>query len=200
VQSIILPAPRTDGTVSVEKAIAARRSVRSFTTDPLTLPELSQLLWAAQGITDAATGHRAAPSAMAVYPLTVYAIVGNVNGLAPGAYKYVPNGNTVTPVSTGDKRGELFPTGSRSQAKDAPAFIVIAADTAYASAKMGARAAHFTDLEAGHVAENIYLQSTALGLGTVSMAGFDTSKLKSILAAPENITPIYLMPVGRVKK
>ncbi|MFA6665083.1 MAG: SagB/ThcOx family dehydrogenase [Armatimonadota bacterium] len=198
--TVVLPSPKTEGTISVEKAIATRRSVRSYAADPVTLAELSQLLWAAQGITDASTGHRAAPSAMAVYPLTIYAVAGNVSGLGAGVYKYTPKGHTITTISLGDKRAELFAAGSRSQVKDAPMFIVIAADSAYASSRFGSKSAHFTDLEAGHVAENIYLQAGSLGLGTVSMAGFDAGRLKTVLAAPDTITPVYLMPVGRAKK
>jgi hypothetical protein len=87
-----LPVPETKGLMSVEEAICRRRSIRSFTDEPIRISEVSQLLWAAQGITDYERKLRAAPSAGATYPLKVYLVVSNngVVGLAEGLYHYDP--------------------------------------------------------------------------------------------------------------
>ena len=88
---IALPTPKTSGTMSVEEAISKRRSMRDYSEQPLTLRELSQILWAAQGITDPGRKLRSAPSAGATYPIEIYIVTGvnGVEGLEPGVYRYV---------------------------------------------------------------------------------------------------------------
>ncbi|RLC67255.1 MAG: hypothetical protein DRH97_05150, partial [Chloroflexi bacterium] len=81
-----LPEPRTDGDVSIEETLFKRRSIRSYTGEALTLEEVSQLLWAAQGITNS-KGYRTAPSAAASYTLETYLVVGDVDNLAEGVYR-----------------------------------------------------------------------------------------------------------------
>ncbi|MGZ6125656.1 MAG: SagB/ThcOx family dehydrogenase, partial [Myxococcales bacterium] len=103
---VSLPAPRLDGKVSIEAALKQRRSVRKFTSTPLTIEEIGQLCWAAQGVTDE-KGHRTAPSARAVYPLELYVVVGSVTGLAPGFYHYQPSSHSLRLVAPGDKRAGL---------------------------------------------------------------------------------------------
>src|SRR4030042_5494230 len=88
--SIVLPEPAHDSDVALEQALLQRRSVRNFQEGALTLKQLGQLMWAAQGITDP-TGKRTAPSAGALYPLEIYAVVGNVEGISPAIYKYKPD-------------------------------------------------------------------------------------------------------------
>lgn len=104
-----LPSPELIGTMSVEEAIFKRRSIRDYVDKPLTLKQLSQLLWAAQGITDPRWRFRVAPSAGATYPLEVYVVVGKdgVAELGVGVYHYNPNDHTLGLVFTGDLRSEL---------------------------------------------------------------------------------------------
>jgi len=139
--AISLPAPALKGTLSVEEAIAARRSVRSFGEAPLTLGQLSQLLWAAQGVTDESSGRRAAPSAGAKYPLEVFVVAGRVEGLPAGVYRYVPKGHTLTLVKRGDVRDALSAEAlSQACVRSAPVSLVIAGVYARTRAKYGERA------------------------------------------------------------
>ena len=104
--TIDLPPPNHDGKVSVECALYNRRSVRSFRPASLTLIEISQLLWSTQGITSP-KGYRTAPSAGALYPLEVYTIVGDVQGLSPGIFKYVIGRHVLMITAEGDRRAEI---------------------------------------------------------------------------------------------
>ncbi|HSV72173.1 MAG TPA: nitroreductase family protein, partial [Chthonomonadales bacterium] len=105
--TIPLPAPRLGGPMSVEEALAGRRSERNYRDEPLTLAEVAQLLWSAQGITASAWGGRTAPSAGATYPLEVFAVVGAVEGIAAGLHQYLPTGHSLRHWKSGDLRPEL---------------------------------------------------------------------------------------------
>jgi SagB-type dehydrogenase family enzyme len=196
-----LPSPLLSGNVSVEQAIQNRRSVRKFSNESITLGNVSQILWAAQGITDNQSNLRAAPSAGQVYPLEVYVVVGtnSVSGLPEGVYHYVPSNNTVELIINGDLRGDLSAVANgQPWVKQAPIDIVITGNyrkmiDKYTDKDLSTR---FVDLEAGHVGENIYLQSGALGLATVSLGSFNENQLIQLLQLPHNETPIYIFPVG----
>ena len=124
---IKLPQPRTDGGISVEKALLERRSIRSFSDEALTLDEVSSLCWAAQGVTDD-KGHRTSPSAMATYPLEVYLLAGNVTGLPSGVYHYSPQGHNLTTIFLGNKIPELFNSsmgGKEDWRKGSPAVFIV---------------------------------------------------------------------------
>ncbi|OPY38369.1 MAG: nitroreductase A [Methanoregula sp. PtaU1.Bin051] len=197
--SVALPAPRIAGSVSVEEALAARRSVREYAKAPLPLSGLSQLLWAAQGITDPA-GLRTAPSAGALYPLEVYVACGNVSGLSPGVYHYLPQSHALEKSIDHDVRDDLYRSALRQPAiRDAPAVILIAADYNRTIRKYGERGARYVHMEAGHASENVYLQAYALGIGTVAIGAFDDRSVQSVLGLPQNEVPLYLMPVGKAR-
>ena len=106
-ETIKLPESRYESEISVEEALLARRSVRDYKNEPLTLEEVSQLLWAAQGITDK-KGSRVAPSAGALYPIELYAVIGNVDNLSSGVYKYKSHDHKLVRIIEGDKRMELY--------------------------------------------------------------------------------------------
>jgi len=192
-----LPEPKLTGKLSVEEALARRRSVRDYTDKPLTLTEVSQLLWAAQGITDK-RGFRTAPSAGALYPLEVYIVAGNVEGLADGIYKYRPAGHELEKVARGDKRLALCAAalGQRCVG-NAAAVIVFAADYERTAKKYGRRAPRYVHMEVGHAAENVYLQAVSLGLGTTVVGGFRDEKVKAVVGLAGKERPMCLMPVGR---
>ena len=127
-KEIPLPEPKPSGPMSLEETIATRRSMRSFREAPLELHELSQLLWAAQGITQDQAGFRTAPSAGATYPLEFYIAAGSVNDLPPGLYKYKAQGHELTELAKGDFRSALHNTALRQRCvKDAPLVIIITA-------------------------------------------------------------------------
>ena len=194
---IILPEPRYDSDVSVEEALLKRRSVRSYTDEALTLPELAQLLWAAQGITDP-SGKRTAPSAGALYPLEVYVVVGSVENVAKGVYKYKPHQHELIKVLDGEQREALSQAalGQQSVAHGA-ADIVITAIYDRTTGKYGDRGARYVYMEAGHAAQNVYLQAAAMNLGTVVIGAFYDDRVKEVLNLPEDEEPLYIMPVGR---
>ncbi len=189
-----LPQPRLQGEVSVEETLALRRSVRSFTEQELTLEEISQLLWAAQGIT-VAWGGRTAPSAGALYPLEVY--VATANGL----YHYVPQGHKVLVVSQDDLRLKLWEAGLKQDSiRDAPAVFVITAVYERTARKYGGRAERYVKLEAGHACQNILLQAVALDLGAVPIGAFYDDQVQAALSLPPDHEPLYLIPVGHRRK
>jgi SagB-type dehydrogenase family enzyme len=197
---ITLPQPRTDGTVSVEKALAGRRSIRTFKAEPVTLAEVSQLLWAAQGIT-AKRGDRelrTAPSAGALYGLETYLDAANVTGLAPGLYRYTPQGHALTFLSPGDHREALSKAAfNQTCIREGAALIIFTGIYERVAKKYVERGVKFVHMEAGHASENVYLEAEALGLGTVAAGSFDEKEAKRILNLPANEEPLYIMPVGR---
>jgi SagB-type dehydrogenase family enzyme len=192
-----LPQPRYRGDVFLEEALLQRRSVREYTGEPLTLEEISQLLWAAQGITDP-RGFRTAPSAGGLYPLEVYLVAGEVAGLEAGVYKYRPQEHSLIWVVVGDRRENLC-TAALGQVwvREAAADIVILAVYERTTVKYGDRGIRYVHLEAGHAAQNVCLQATALGLGTVTVGAFYDDEVQAVLGAPKNEKPLYVMPVGR---
>jgi SagB-type dehydrogenase family enzyme len=196
--SIDLPAPSTDGGMSVEKALDERRSIRSFTHDPLTLEEVSQLLWAAQGVTNNA-GHRTAPSAMARYPLEVYLMTSNVTGLPAGVYHYSPQVHKLTILESGNKIPELFGSsaGRRDWRENASAIFIITGVFERMNKVPGRDLSRFVYIEAGASAENLLLEVVSLNLGATYTAGFDANKVREILKLSEGEMPIGVLPVGK---
>jgi len=194
---IKLPEPRRDGDVSVEEALSSRRSIREYTGEPLTLQEVSQLLWAAQGITDP-RDFRTAPSAGALYPLEVYLVVGDVENLAKGIYKYKPHEHELVKVLDGDIKAELAKAAlGQAWVKEAAIDIVIAAVYERTTVKYGDRGIRYVHMEAGHAAQNLCLQATAMDLGIVTVGAFHDEQVKEVLNLPENEQPLYIVPLGR---
>jgi SagB-type dehydrogenase family enzyme len=191
-----LPAPRAQGPVSLEKALAQRRSQRSFGATPLTAAEAGQLLWAAQGITGG-KGERNAPSAGATYPLVLYLVAGHVDSLAGGVYRYLPQGHRLQGVAVGDVRAALA-IAARGQRwiADAPALVVIAAQPERTAARYGARAEAYVAMEAGAAAQNLLLQAAALGLGGTLVGAFDDAAVRRSLALAETEQPLAIVPIG----
>jgi SagB-type dehydrogenase family enzyme len=193
---VSLPEPLSDSDISVEKALRERRSIRDYREAPLTLGQVGQLLWAAQGITDA-TGKRTAPSAGALYPLEVYAVIGNVAGVAPGVYRYSPESHTIVKVLDGDRRKSLSRVALNQEVISEGAIdIVITAFYERTTGKYGERGIRYVYMEAGHASQNIYLQAVALGLGTVTIGAFDDDGVKRLLKLANDEAPLYIMPVG----
>ncbi|MBP2145269.1 SagB-type dehydrogenase family enzyme [Methanofollis sp. W23] len=197
---IQLPAPKERGGRAIEEVLATRRSVRDYAETPPGLDDLSQLLWAAQGVTDELREFRTAPSAGALYPLEVYVAVGEVTDLPAGVYRYLPAEHRIESVVEGDVRRDLSGAAlNQSAVEDAAAVIAIAGVYERTTGKYGERGVRYVYMEAGHAAQNIYLQATSLGLGTVSIGAFDDDEVKRVLGMNEDERPLYLMPIGRVE-
>ena len=193
---IPLPPPRLVGTTSVEAALASRRSLRAFASTPVALEELSQLLWAAQGITHS-RGYRTAPSAGALYPLELIVVAGTVTGLPAGTYRYEPDGHRLVPVAGGDLRSPLADAAlGQSAVRKAPVVIAVVAHERKTTVKYGERGVRYVHLEAGHAAQNLCLQASALGLGTVLIGAFSDKDVASLLGS-QDLQPLYLIPLGR---
>jgi SagB-type dehydrogenase family enzyme len=191
-----LPEPRARGEVSIEQALRQRRSVREYAPKSVALVEVSQLLWAAQGITDAREGLRTAPSAGALYPLELFLVASEVAGLPEGVYRYQPRHHRLVEVGEGDRRRALADVAFRqSFMRDSAGVLVFAAVHERTTRKYGERGIRYVYMEAGHAAQNVYLQATALGLGTVVVGAFDDADVQRVLGIAES--PLYLMPFGQ---
>lgn len=192
-----LPEPRHNSGISIEETLLKRRSVRDYTGEPLTLPEVSQLLWAAQGITDP-RGLRTAPSAGATYPLETYVVVGDVENLAQGVYRYHLPKQELVKVLDGDLRTELAAAAlGQSWVREGAINIVFTAIYERTTRRYGDRGIRYVHMEVGHAGQNVYLQAVALGLGTVVIGAFRDDQVKEILNLPQDEHPLYIMPVGR---
>ncbi|HEX75977.1 MAG TPA: SagB/ThcOx family dehydrogenase [Dehalococcoidia bacterium] len=195
--TIRLPEPRYDSDVPIEQSLLQRRSIRSYTGGSLTLREVSQLLWAAQGITDP-RGFRTAPSAGALYPLEMYVVAGDVQGLTSGVYRYEPDEHRLVGIVDGDRRVELADValGQRCVKEGAIAFVLTAVYERTTS-KYGDRGIRYVHMEVGHAAQNLCLQATAMGLGTVTIGAFHDEQVTKLINLPENEQPLYIIPAGR---
>jgi len=199
-----LPAPELKGNMSVEEAIQNRRSVREYNNKSLDLKDISQLMWAAQGITDKQNNFRSAPSAGRTYPLEIYLVVGKngVGGIEEGIYRYNNTNHELEKLLSGDKRSELSKAANgQGEVTDAPVDIVITGNYQRTISKYGNNnlSIRFVHLEAGHVGENIFLEATARGLVTVSIGSFNDNTVKTLLNLPANETTFYIFPVGYSK-
>lgn len=196
---ITLPKPKTKGIVSLEETIKRRRSRRSFLDKSLTLEQVSQLLWSAQGITNQKTGFRASPSGGACYPLDLYLVVGknSVEGLQAGVYHYIVNNHSLKIHLRGDKRKVLaLASFAQMFLAQAPISLVTTVEYSRITSRYGQRGIRYAHIEVGHVGENIYLETTALGLGTVAVGAFSDGMVAKCLNLPRKHEPLYIMPVG----
>ena len=193
--TVLLPKPRYDSDTSVEEALWQRRSIREYTAGALTLEQVGQLLWAAQGINDP-SGKRTAPSAGAIYPLNIYAVISNVAGVLPGVYLYRPDSHSMVETLEGDRRNALS-RSSQSDVDEVTINIVITAVFEKIKRQYGDRGIRYVYMEAGHAAQNLYLQVVSLKMGTVVIGAFDDNEVKKVLGLPDNEEPLYIMPVGR---
>jgi SagB-type dehydrogenase family enzyme len=189
-----LTEPKLKSRISVEEALSKRRSFREYTEDSLSLEEISQLLWAAQGIT-AEWGGRTSPSAGALYPLEIYLLAGKVRGLESGLYHYEPAKHSIVRIWEGDLRKKLSQASlDQDEILNAPATIIITAVYARTTQKYEQRGIRYVHMEVGAAGENIYLQSESLGLGTVFIGAFEDEEVKKVLGIEEE--PLGIMPIG----
>lgn len=183
-----LPDPATGGGKALTDALAQRRSVRSYRPQPLDEADISQLLWATQGVTSE-SGQRTAPSAGALYPLELYVVT------ASGHYRYKPDGHTLEVLGTTDLRSDLSQVSQGSIAA-APAVFVLTAVYARTEQKYGNRGERFVMMEAGHACQNLLLQAAGLGLGAVPIGAFSDTQVQNVLGLPSDHEPLYVIPVG----
>jgi SagB-type dehydrogenase family enzyme len=195
--TIPLPRPNSESATSIEKALQERRSHREYGKGPLSLEEISQLLWAAQGITHGG-GMRTAPSAGALYPLETYVVAGDVKNLPAGVYRYLPHAHGLVLVSSGDVRGRLRDASLQQDAvSNAPACIVFGIVFARTTGKYGKRGIRYGHMEAGIAAQNVALQAVSLNLGTIVIGAFNDDQVHTVLSMPDTEDPMIIIPVGK---
>jgi SagB-type dehydrogenase family enzyme len=194
---IELPEPARSGSVSVEQAIAMRRSERSYAPQPLRLPEVAELLWAAQGITRP-DGRRAAPSAGALYPLDAHWVSERVEGLEPGAYLHLPPERRLRLVARGRLLSGLAAAAlGQDWIAEAAGALVLSAVYARTTIRYGERGRRYVVLEAGHALENAHLAATAQGLHSVVVGAFGDAAVAKLLGLAPDASPLCLLVVGR---
>ena len=197
---IHLPLPGEKGSVSLEEAIARRRSVRDFTSEPVSRSQLSQILWAAGGISVSSGGYRTVPSAGATYPLEIFIVFGQdcIEEIDEGIYHYYVNSHSLLMHHRGDVRLELARAAlAQAFIYEAPLDIVICAEYERTLRRYGSRGERYVHMEVGHAGQNIYLQATALGLATVVIGAFHDEPVREVLRLDKKYRPLYIMPVGK---
>lgn len=198
-KTLLLPPPKTGSRFSLERALFVRRSIREYTREPLTLFELSQLLWSCQGITST-EGFRTTPSAGAVFPLEIYAVVSRVEGLPPGVYHYLPGReeHRIELVKRGSFGKQLFELSTQQDfIKRVAVNLVIATVTSRMEKQYGEAALRFVLMEMGHAVQNVHLQAEALGLGSVAVGYLQEAEVRELLCIEAE--PLYMVSIGRRK-
>lgn len=194
---VVLPDPSRTGKHSLEQLLSQRRSIREYPEKALTIAELGQLLWSAQGITHQ-RGFRTAPSAGALYPLELYVAAGLVDGLPAGVYHYQPQQHQLEKISDADVRKKLSKAAlSQPWVKDAAVVVVFTADYDRTTVKYGKRGLRYVHIEVGHAAQNLFLQSESLGLATVVVGAFNDRDVSKVLGMPDDLDALLMMPVGK---
>lgn len=194
---IALPDPDLRGHLPLEHALRSRRSIRSFDGGTIRLSELGQLLWSAQG-TSSPDGLRTAPSAGALYPLEIYAITSGADGLPAGIYHYRSRHHRLESLTAGDFRTD-FAAAALGQDWTARGAVILVIAAAYerTTAKYGERGRRYVAIEAGHAAQNIYLQAVALGRGATEVGAFDDHAVSRLVRLPSDQEPVTCVAVGR---
>ncbi|MEM3402971.1 MAG: SagB/ThcOx family dehydrogenase [Nitrososphaeria archaeon] len=205
---LFLPLPRFKSNVRLEEAIAWRRSIREYKDEPITIENLSMLLWAAQGLTEFKYGFRTAPSAGGTYPIEIYVsvsengvLVNEVEYLPSGSYKYYCLDHSLRLIKSGDIREDLAKASLNQEwVRKAPLSFVVFADYGRTMKVYGQRGEQYVHMEDGHVGQNIYLMATALNLGAVVIGAFHDDHVKSTMGATGNEQPLYVIPIGVPKE
>ncbi len=198
---ITLPEPNQDGSMLLEKAIALRRSWRDFLPRALTIEQIGQLAWAAQG-QEAGSRYRTAPSAGATYPLELFVVT------ADGLFHYLPAKHALEKLTDQDLRTELSTAAwGQEFIEAAPLTLIFAAEFSRTTNHYGKRGIRYVYMEAGHAAQNVHLQAESLGLGSVAVGAFDDLSVSKVLSLPavrrpaeKNLEPIYMVTVGYRRK
>lgn len=203
---LLLPLPKRISSITVEEAILLRKSVREWRDSPITIEQLSMILWASQGVVEEVDGwlRRASPSAGATYPLELYVVVGeksvslsNEEYVEAGVYKYDYKRHSLKLIKAGDFRSDLWKATLRQDwVKEAPVSLIICAVYERTTWRYGERGIRYVHIEVGHVGQNIYLMSTALGLGTVAVGAFHDDEVAKVVDARRDEHPLYVLPVG----
>jgi len=186
--------------LSVEEVILKRRSVRNFSGKPMSTAELSHLLYYSGGITGKQHGLRAAPSAGATYPIEIYPVINNVDGLTTGVYHYLVATHELQSIYDGDFHTGIARAALRQNVlAEANVVLVLSVVFQRIQHRYRERGQRYALLEAGHIAQNTYLVATSMGLGTCAIGAFyddDINRLLGLDGKKESV--IYLIAAGKI--
>ncbi len=194
--NIQLLKPKFEGEMSLEESIFNRKSIRSFKDKEIEIEKLSQLLWAAQGEN---LSKRTVPSAGAIYPIEIYVFL-KKKGLYHYHYKKMllkreieenPNENILRQLAQYCL--------SQNFIYEAPLNLIICVNYPKITRGYGERGKRYALIEVGHCAQNVHLEAVALGLGSVPIGAFRDRKISQLLRLPEDLDPIYIIPIGYEK-
>lgn len=188
---IQLTDPNLKGPVSLEEALSRRRSVRQFSSELLKRSQISQLAWAGQGITEPQRGLRTAPSAGATYPIEL------LFAMPEGLFVYRPADHSLMQLGDQDIRSNLATAASMAESvAGAGCDIIVAGAVRKLTDRYKDKARTYMHMEAGHIAQNIQLQAVCLGLGSVTVGGFDTKGVRKVCNLRRDLEPLYIISVG----
>jgi SagB-type dehydrogenase family enzyme len=188
---IQLTDPNLEGDMSLEEALAKRRSVRQFSSQPLKRSQISQLAWAGQGITEPQRGLRTAPSAGATYPIELLFVT------PEGVFVYRPADHSLMQLGNQDIRNGLAAAASMAESvAGAGCDIIVAGAIRKLTDQYKDKARTYMHMEAGHIAQNIQLQAVSLGLGSVTVGGFNTKEVRNVCKLTRTLEPLYIICVG----
>ena len=200
-QPISLPAPVMEIGPNLWRTLQTRRSTREYLQAPVALQELSNLLWATQGITEKAFSpwYRTAPSAGALHPIDTYLIVNQVEGLEAGVYFLNVMDFSLTMKKRGDFSRPAAQAALNQDMVQAAAVVFLwVAVIRRSRQKYQQRAYRYIYLDCGHIAQNLYLAATAMDLGCCGIAAFFDDEVNDLVEIDgQEETAIYLATVGR---
>ncbi len=193
---VALPAGVETSTVSLEACLKGRRSTRNYSGEPVTLQEVAQLLWAAQGVTGLG-GLRTAPSPGAIYPMRLYVAAANVTSLRAGVYRFDADRNVLQNVCRGDKRAKMMLAAMGQECVyECALAVLVAANYGRMRREFGEQSTRLALLEAGHIAQNFLLEAMALGLGAIGLGRLDSDAMREALCVRDDEHPLYLLLTG----
>ncbi len=207
-EAVILPDPdfRAVKPFGLVQAINERKSIRKYTNDPLTLEELSLLLWCTQGVKSLIPGHatfRTVPSAGARHALDTYLLINRVSDLSPGLYFYRAVDHNILPLSSTPGLDNRIVQGALGQEmiKAAAVCFIWVAVTKRMNWRYGDRGYRYLFLDAGHVCQNLYLCARTVHAGVCAIAAFDDDPMNDIIGVDgEDEFVIYMASVGKEGK
>lgn len=197
---ILLPKPEMNDAL-FRTVLTARRSVRRFSNEPLSLQLLSQLLFAGDGrvFDESGRGCRTAPSAGSCHPVEILVFAHRVEDLEMGIYRYRHERHALQPEKSGDMSVDLMNAClCQPWVRDAAAVLLLTGVYERITHRYGDRSVPYLFLEAGHIAQNILLQAAASGLGAVPVGSFTEESLQELLGLPITLEKVlYVIPVGK---
>lgn len=178
----------------LKELLLKRRSIRRFVKKTMPRELFDYLLWVSYGKVD---GRLVVPSGGATYPIQIYAVLGDVEGLEPGVYRYLNLEGKLSLHLKGNLMGDLMSAClNQKYVADASFNIVIAVYYPRITSVYGERGRRYAILEAGHIGQNIYLACAEKDLGTVAIGAFNDEMVSRVLSLPKGVDPLYIFPVG----